>query len=462
MASNRGDRRQQGNRNSTTDPKDFANKLPAFDKGLLKHCSFYHFYNFPDDWGARQLFYFIGKSMKAGRLWDIFILRTKKVIELKGTKKDEENLMKCAVGAVLSPDMIPNLPVVFFNEGFPSIKIVPMGGNLVLIDDENPEQIKELVGGNLEWVLPMHAWSEESLALIGNHMGTLVSIDEHTLSKEWLNTARILISTKSKSTIKEELILKIKNNQFHIVPTDENWRNDPQWLKKASRSIGDSDESSSDYSFGDVAGEMDCSSSDSSEEKEIQTSFGVVKGINCSDKLGVPKFFAQVCKEVKGALSSQERGEQSIRHDDKWASESHISLTNSSKIVEQVVQETTQFIIPITRQTKAHLPTVKRGVGCQEETGLQVTEGPNKNPIIIPGKEKVEVMKLVTGMKRGRRKKALLQSANYGGESSKGSLSDSYILSNNKRIKEPMILEESKKAFEFGEKLGIDTRNGKE
>ncbi|GLT59696.1 hypothetical protein SLA2020_325020 [Shorea laevis] len=66
-------RTRHGNGKSATGLKDFVNKLPAFDKGLLKQCVSYHFINFPEDWGVKELFFFIRKIVKAGRLWDIFI-----------------------------------------------------------------------------------------------------------------------------------------------------------------------------------------------------------------------------------------------------------------------------------------------------------------------------------------------------------------------------------------------------
>ncbi|GLT90137.1 hypothetical protein SLE2022_080840 [Rubroshorea leprosula] len=288
MATEREGRRQYSNSNLTTDFKDFANRLSAFDQGLLKQCVSFHFVNFPKDWGAKQLFFFMRKAVKVGRLWDIFISskrdkrgssygfakfldvrnnqemkkqleniwisnqrvifnlavdrqeekrrmeaksaeearrksnkRTtiaedkrkveeggeevprmtyaqcllqqkrktnsneirkkgppltevkenprsfsigmskisnhggfvyKKVIELQKTNNAKDKLMKCVMGVALSLSIIPNLSEIFFNEGFPLIKIAPMGGNLVLIDDEDSECIRELVDGNLQWV----------------------------------------------------------------------------------------------------------------------------------------------------------------------------------------------------------------------------------------------------------------------------------------------------------------------
>ncbi|GLT40909.1 hypothetical protein SLA2020_150070 [Shorea laevis] len=252
--------------------------------------------------------------------------------------------MKCAVGVALSPSIIPNLSKIFFNEGFPSIKIAPMGGNLVLIDDEDSECIRELVDGNLQWVaayfdrikywfpsdiaeerfvwvrilgLLLHAWSEESLTTIGNHVGKIVSIDEYTLSKECLDAARILVSTKSKKAINEAFILKVKNNSFLIVLVEENWRTDPWWLKKTGNLITESDVSSTAFNFSDESDELHGDSLNGLEEEEIQTPFKGVNGINYFDKLCVSKTLVEGGNVNNDTLSNQESGKQR----EEWESE---------------------------------------------------------------------------------------------------------------------------------------------
>ncbi|GLT59697.1 hypothetical protein SLA2020_325030 [Shorea laevis] len=274
----------------------------------------------------------------------------KKVIEIKGTEKTEENLMKCAVGVALSPSIISNLPEIFFNEGFPLIKIAPMGGNLVLIDDEILECIKELVDGNLQWVssyfdrikfwsptdiakerfvwvriqgLPLHASTKESLSTIGNHVGKLVIVDEQTLSKECLDVARILVFTKAKTGINEEFILKVKNNRFNIILVAENWRSDPWWLNKIDNSSVESEVSSTAFNFGDDSGKLDGDYSNGPEEEEIQTPLKDVNGINYLDKLCVSKTFLEVCKDNDDALSNHHRGKQR----EECANGSHTSFS---------------------------------------------------------------------------------------------------------------------------------------
>ncbi|GLT96029.1 hypothetical protein SLE2022_136780 [Rubroshorea leprosula] len=603
MEFERGNRRRLGNGKSATGYKDFANRLPAFDKGLLKQCASYHFSNFPEEWGAKELFYFMRKTVKAGRLWDIFILnkrdrrgnrygfarfldvrhgqemrkqlesiwigsrkvifnpalekgeekrrwqaksaeevrrksskkrtsyeestkvdeenrlapkktyaqsllqqkekaiisnidlkgptpsearnymrnssrattkatvpggfKYKKVIEIKGTEENEENLMKCAVGVALSPSIISNLPEIFFNEGLPSIKITPMGGNLVLIEEENPECIKELVDGNLQWVssyferikfwsptdiaeerfvwvriqgLLLHAWTEESLSTIGNHVGKTVKVDEHTLSKECLDVARILVSTKSKTGINEEFLLKVKNNSYNITLVEENWRSDPWWLNKIDNSSVDSEVSSTDFNFGDDSGELDGNYSNGQEEDEIQTPCRNVNGINYPDKLCVSKTFLEESKENEDFLSNHIQGKQR----EERADGSHTSFSRIPPSDEGVVQETAQSKSPLASKNKAHSAKGESELDYQGRCGLRSSKSPIKSPRITEEK-KAETPKLVTGMRRGRRRRDLLQLVSLGGSSPKGSITDSDIVCNNKRIKEGMVLQEARK-----------------
>ncbi|GKV38230.1 hypothetical protein SLEP1_g46166 [Rubroshorea leprosula] len=476
MVTERGDRRRHSNSKSATDFKDFVHRLPTYNKGLLKQCVSYHFYNFLEDWGAKQLFFFIRRAVKEGRLWDIFIPSKRdrrgnrygfaRFLDARGyqeMKKQLENIwignrrvifnlvedrreeqrkmttklsekarwqsnkkrtiyedhMKAVEGnrqdskltyaqclmqhkdggksretgkkeptpseardspwslnresnkihgvggfkykKVIEQQERTSLLEIFFNEGFPSIKIVPMGGNLVLIDGDDPESIKELVDGNLEWVpyyfdwvkiwspsditeerfvwariqgLPLHAWTEENLFII-------------------------------------EFVLKVKGNRFNIAVVEENWGNDPWWLKKVHNSIIESEVSSSESNTGDDFCELDCDCSNSPKEGKIQTPFKDVSGINYPDNLSGSKRVVEENRELDGTLSNQEHEKQKIR---------------------------------------------------------------------------VESMKLVTGTKRGKRRKARVQPVNLGGELSQGSLSKGDIVYNNRRIKEGMIFEEAKKA----------------
>ncbi|GKV15232.1 hypothetical protein SLEP1_g26031 [Rubroshorea leprosula] len=591
-----GDRGRYGNGKSTTGFKDFVHKLPAYNKGLLKQCVSFHFYNFPEDWGAKQLFFFIRRAVKGGRLWDIFIpskrdkrgnrygfarfldarvyqamkkqlenmwignrrvifnpvedrreerrrttlklsekarwqsskkrttyedhmkavggsrpdskltyaqclmqhreggkpretgkkeptpseardarrslnresnklhdtggFKYKKVIEATGTDKVEEKLMKCAVRMALSPSIIPSLPKIFFNEGFPSIKIVPMGGNLVLIDGDDSESIQELVDGNLEWVshyfdrvkiwspsdiaeerfvwariqgLPLHAWTKENLLKIGNQVGKCVLVDEYTLSKECLDVARVL----------------------------ENWRNDPWWPKKVHNSITKSEVSSSESNPGDNFGEFECDCSNGPEGGEIQTPLKDVSGINYPDNLRGSKQVVEENREIGGTLSNQEREKQSEGNEDN---QTRRNLNSNGKVPatkDRVAQEIAQFRSPSGSKYKAQCDEHKLGSGKKEGSEFQAFVSPIKSPNTAT-EIRVESMKLVTGTKRGKRRKARVQPINFGGEVTQGSLLEGDIVCNNRRIKEGMISEEAKKVLDLGKKIRIDVENREE
>ncbi|GKU91277.1 hypothetical protein SLEP1_g5176 [Rubroshorea leprosula] len=505
METERGDRGRYGNDKSATGFKDFVHRLPAYNKGLLKQCVSFHFYNFPEDWEAKQLFFFIRRAVKEGRLWDIFIpskrdkrgnrygfarfldardyqtmkkqlenmwignrrvifnpaedrreerrrttsklsekarwFQVQKVIEATGTDKVEEKLMKCDVGMALSPSIIPSLLEIFFNEGFPSIKIVPMGGNFVLINGDDPESIQELVDGNLEWVshyfdqvkiwspsdiaeerfvwariqgLPLHAWTEENLLKIGNQVGKCVSVDKYTLSKECLDVARVLVSTKYKSAINEEFILRVKGNRYNIAVVEENWRNDPWWLKKVHNSITESEVSSSKSNPGDDFGEFECDCSNGPKGGEIQTPLKDVSGINYPDNLRGSKQVVEENREIGGTLSNQEREKQSEGNEDN---QTRRNLNSNGKVPvtkDRVAQEIAQFRSPSGSKYKAQCDEHKLGSGKKEGSEFQAFVSPIKSPNTA-AEIRVESMKLVTRTKRGKRRKARVQPINFGG-----------------------------------------------
>ncbi|GKV29990.1 hypothetical protein SLEP1_g38860 [Rubroshorea leprosula] len=473
MKFERGDRRRLSNGKSATGYKDFANRMPAFDKGLLKQCESYHFINFPEEWGAKELFYFMRKTVKAGRLWDIFIpnkrdrrgnrygfarfldvrhgqemrkqlesiwignrkvifnpvvekgeekrrwqaksaeevrrksskkrtsydesttvdeenriapkktyaqsliqqkekaitsnidlkgptpsearnymrnssrattkamvpggFKYKKVIEIKGTEENEENLMKCAVGVALSPSITSNLPEIFFNEGFPSIKITPMG----------------------------------------------------------------------------EFLLKVKNNSYNITLVEENWRSDPWWLNKIDNSSVDSEVSSTAFNFGDDSGELDGNFSNGQEEEEIQTPCRHVNSINYPDKLCVSKTFLEESKEIEDFLSNHIQGKQR----EERANGSHTSFSRIPSPDEGVVQETAQSKSPLASKSKAHSAKGESEPDVQGRCGLKTPKSPIKS-FKITEEKKAEIPKPVTGTTSGRRR-ALLQLVSMGGSSVK-------------------------------------------
>lgn len=212
------------------------------------------------------------------------------------------------------------------------------------------------------------------------------------------------------------------------------------------------------FNFDDDFDELDGDCPNSLEEEEIQTPFKDVNDINYPDKLCISKMF--VCK-ANDALSNHERGKQREEHGSKQTNGRHTSLSRVPSFDDQVVQEMAQSRSLCASKNKAHSTKDKRGMEYQEDYGLHMFTSPNKSPS-SPREVRTELTKLVIGTKHGRRRKAALQLVNFGGESPTGSLSDNDIVCNNKMIKEGMILEEAKKVLDFGNKLGIETKNQEE
>ncbi|GLT88059.1 hypothetical protein SLE2022_061010 [Rubroshorea leprosula] len=160
-------------------------------------------------------------------------------------------------------------------------------------------------------------------------------------------------------------------------------------------------------------------------------------------------------------LSNQECGEERKERESRGTNRKLTRLSTDLDFDVQIIQETAQLGSPKDSKNEAQLVKNKTKMGDQENGGLQADKSSNKSPP-LPPETRTELTKLVTGTKRGRRRKATIQPVNFGGESPVGSLSDSDILYNNRRIKEGMITEEAKKVLDFGSKLGIQTKNQEE
>ncbi|GKV16349.1 hypothetical protein SLEP1_g27004 [Rubroshorea leprosula] len=122
-------------------------------------------------------------------------------------------------------------------EGFFSINIVLMGGNLVLIYIEDdgevtnflkeggewmanvrPWGIKDVTQKRFTWIrchgVPLNIWNEENFIKIGSVCGRVVLVDHNTLSKKRMDVGRILISRTSIENIVKILKIKVGNEFF--------------------------------------------------------------------------------------------------------------------------------------------------------------------------------------------------------------------------------------------------------
>ncbi|GKV38651.1 hypothetical protein SLEP1_g46541 [Rubroshorea leprosula] len=222
---------------------------------------------------------------------------------------------------------------------------------------------------------------------------------------------------------------------------------------KNSCSNVDSEVSSTAFNFGDDSGELDGNFLNGQEEEEIQTPCRNVNGINYPDKLCVSKTFLEESKEIEDFLSNHIQGKQR----EERVKGSHTRVSRIQSLDEEVVQETAQSKSPLASKIKAHSAKGESEPDFQGRCGLITSKSPIKS-FKITEEKKAEIPKPVTGTTRGRRR-ALLQMVSMGGTSPKGSITDSDIVCNNKRIKEGMLLQEARKTLEFGGNLGIEICN---
>ncbi|GKV12444.1 hypothetical protein SLEP1_g23583 [Rubroshorea leprosula] len=93
---------------------------------------------------------------------------TEEVWECHPSAENEEWLKNCLVRQIQRPKMITELKDKIMIEGFFSINITPMGGNMVLIHSEDEEEIskfnKEGSGWTGEWLSDIRPWSLKEVA----------------------------------------------------------------------------------------------------------------------------------------------------------------------------------------------------------------------------------------------------------------------------------------------------------
>lgn len=163
-------------------------------------------------------------------------------------EEDMEWLKNCYIGQVHSPDVVFQLQEKVFAEGLYSVKVTPMGGDLVLIQVEEGEDFLQLVKDYEDafekwfadlclwsppevpkhchvWVrcqgIPLHAWDMSFFKKFVTLFGLFVMLDDRTDNKSRLDLARILIQTSSLEVINCLIKVKINDLIFSIRVVEE-------------------------------------------------------------------------------------------------------------------------------------------------------------------------------------------------------------------------------------------------
>ncbi|GLT94098.1 hypothetical protein SLE2022_118570 [Rubroshorea leprosula] len=121
-----------------------------------------------------------------------------------------------------------------------------------------PWHLAPLNRGRMVWLrisgVPLQAWCDRCFERIAETMGEVVMLHTDTKSKAILCDGRVLILSDDKHKVSKTLKLKVEEKLFEILVTEEEWRADPDWwLAEEDRQGGST--SGSEYSSSENGGE---------------------------------------------------------------------------------------------------------------------------------------------------------------------------------------------------------------
>jgi len=135
------------------------------------------------------------------------------------------------------------LKTCLFMEGWRGIKVVPLGEKLVLLKEDRKGVLEEaraakrvwwsatftevvpwspniVAATRRTWVqirgIPLDVWIEAFFKKVGFLFGTFIDFDDETATRNRLDVANLLISTKKMGRIDEELKVKVMGAVFSI------------------------------------------------------------------------------------------------------------------------------------------------------------------------------------------------------------------------------------------------------
>ncbi|GLT29949.1 hypothetical protein SLA2020_047780 [Shorea laevis] len=206
------------------------------------------------------------------------------VLECQPSAENEEWLKNCYVGQIHRLEALTELKDKIMIEGFFSINITPMGGNLVLIHSEDEGEVMNLVKEGSEWIgewfkdikpwspkevakerstwlqcfgVPLNIWNEELFKRIGIRYGSVIEVDRLTVLRKRLDVGRVCISTAAMENIIKTLKIKVGNVFYQVriceearmenvynpnfLSEDEGESSDELWVEESSLNHSDSE-----------------------------------------------------------------------------------------------------------------------------------------------------------------------------------------------------------------------------
>ncbi|GKV12266.1 hypothetical protein SLEP1_g23437 [Rubroshorea leprosula] len=310
-------------------------------------------------------------------------------------------LQNCATGEVHTPDLIPGLQQVLWENGFSFIHITPMGGCKVLLSTDDMNLTTKFIEEEGAW------WN-----------------------KECLDAARILISTTEADAadqIEKGISLSIWNHLYPLKVTEERWQTDPWWLRAAKVYVSDASKSD------------DLSEADSG---QISDSWG----LSSNEEVKQPKQFK---KDPLNELNARPA-----------TTESPKKLASSPPVDFHQVKNMSNDQIGLSNPSQAHPPINGSGLNPSADNSpaqVNLDENPQMNQECF---QNSETQRSITGLHRGINKK----SSKHGKRNCKqgknsgllsASLSDNFLEERSSLSAKEVDDMDIRRFVEFSKRLGL-------
>jgi hypothetical protein len=162
-----------------------------------------------------------------------------------------KELQGSMVGLLACEKEVHRIQTTLFMEGFQSIKVTNMGGNMALIRSPVEGDVQRLLKSRNEcltyyfsklkpwnpgliatqrevWIqvygIPIHIWGDDLFKMIGNKLGVFVDYDEETASMARFDVARVKILTATWASIDENVKVEVEGVCFDLWVVEEKGR----------------------------------------------------------------------------------------------------------------------------------------------------------------------------------------------------------------------------------------------
>ncbi|XP_058783455.1 uncharacterized protein LOC131658143 [Vicia villosa] len=207
-----------------------------------------------------------------------------KCLDFKVDRNQVQRLERCYVGVVRTPGSTYTMQDPFYNEGYFTIKVIPLGANMCILEDVEEGALEAMVveesawldvwfkevrkwkpddidGERITWLkvfgVPSVAWNKEFFGFISDQVGYLIHEDVSTASALRMDVARLKIRTDRPTLIQEGLKVQIKGKVFLLLLVEETFSVGDHTSRKSISEFEIPDESSVEGSEGGIEDKED-------------------------------------------------------------------------------------------------------------------------------------------------------------------------------------------------------------